>query len=323
MKRFIVTGATGLLGSALTIRLLDMGHQVVGVKRDSKPFSRLQLENRAQEVLFAAVDLTQPTQVRRMLFEYQPDCLVHLAASPIVSTALADPFSVWENNVRASYTLLECVRAYGPLPLIVASTDKVYGDGAPPLAEEAPLLAKYPYDVSKLCVDRLAQCYAHTYGLPIAVIRPANIYGPGDFHYTRLIPGAIFSLLADRAPIIRSSGQPVRDFIFVDDVVEALVRIVNRLQDTDGTSCIYNIGSGRPHTVLDIVTRLIRVAGKQCAPIIQDRELKEINAQYLDITRMKQALSFTPAIALTDGLERTYQWYHAVQKRHGSLPVIP
>ena len=134
--------------------------------------------------------------------------------------------ATWEANVRGTWTVVEACRAHGVARTVVAASDKVYGaHGEPPYREDFELRARYPYDVSKAAADLIARSYWHTDGLPVATTRLTNVYGGGDLNRSRLVPEAIEAALAGRAPVIRSDGTPERDFLYVDDAVEAYLAI--------------------------------------------------------------------------------------------------
>src|SRR5204863_6277486 len=136
------------------------------------------------------------------------------------------PISTFETNIRGSWVLLEACRHHGAERVIVASSDKAYGRHPElPYREHFALQPLYPYDVSKAATDLLARSYWHTWGLPVAVTRFANLYGGGDLNGSRLVPEAVAAALAGRPPVIRSDGTPQRDFLYVEDAVAAYLAI--------------------------------------------------------------------------------------------------
>jgi CDP-glucose 4,6-dehydratase len=158
-------------------------------------------------------DLTDYESLLRILDEHEVRTVFHLAAQAIVSTANRGPLATWESNVRGTYTLLEACRTTGDRVdrIIVASSDKAYGKHDElPYREDFPLRASNPYDVSKACADMIARSYAVTYELPVAVTRLANVYGPGDLNWSRLIPDTARALVRGERPVIRSDGTPLR-----------------------------------------------------------------------------------------------------------------
>ena len=196
--------------------------------------------------------------------------------------------------------------------IVVASSDKAYGTHEQlPYREDFQLRGLFPYDASKVCTDVLARSFAKTYGLPVAVTRFANIYGPGDLNLSRLVPATIISALRDEAPIIRSDGTPLRDFVYTDDVARGYLLLAEKIGDTAGEA--FNFGSGEPVQVLDLVKRIIRLAGKEkeLAPevLLQTKIEHEIDAQYLSADKAMTRLNWQPEVKLDEGLRRTIEWY--------------
>ncbi|HMJ02098.1 MAG TPA: NAD-dependent epimerase/dehydratase family protein [Conexibacter sp.] len=231
-RSVFVTGAYGLLGSWLTRALVARGDRVTVLRRDRAPRSALLLDGVEQAVDVVHGDLNDPGLVARALGEYEVDTVFHLAAQTIVGTANRSPVETFESNVRGTWTLLEACRLHGIERVLVAASDKAYGASATlPYREDHPLEPRHPYDVSKAATDLIARSYWHTFGLPIAVTRFANLYGGGDLNRSRLVPEAVAAALAGRAPVIRSDGTPERDFLYVEDAVDAYLRLCDALDE--------------------------------------------------------------------------------------------
>jgi len=196
--------------------------------------------------------------------------------------------------------------------MVVASSDKAYGDQDElPYREQTPLLARYPYDVSKACTDLIARSYAVTYELPVAVSRLANVYGGGDVNYSRLVPETARALVEGKRPVIRSDGTPERDWIYVKDAVDAYLRIADSLDRPEMRGRPWNAGSGTAVSVLDIVSTLSRVSGRGTEPDVQGEGAPhgEIDRQMLDATAIREELGWEPRYGLDEGLGETWRWY--------------
>ena len=179
-----------------------------------------------------------------------------------------------------------------------------------PYTEDMPLAGRHPYDVSKSCADLLANAYAVTYGLPVAVARCGNIYGGGDLNWSRIVPGTIRSLLAGKAPMIRSDGASTRDYIFVDDVVDAYLRLATAATGPDVLGQAFNFGSERPVSVIEITTAIRRLMDREdLQPVILGTATHEIREQYLDATKARRVLGWEPTFDVDAGLTRTIAWY--------------
>ncbi len=216
----LVTGATGLVGGWLVRRLLDAGADVVCLVRDWVPQSELARSGLIERVKVVRGDVRDQALLERALGEYEIDTVFHLAAQTIVGIANRNPVSTFESEHRRH---LGAARSLPPQPavkqIVVASSDKAYGDHdrAPLRRGDAARQGRHPYDVSKSCADLIAQTYAHTYGLPVAITRCGNFYGGGDLNWNRIVPGTIRSVLRGQRPVIRSDGQFVRDYFYVED----------------------------------------------------------------------------------------------------------
>lgn len=320
----LVTGAQGFIGSWLVDALVDGGAEVVALVRDEPVRSRFTIEGMDTRCTLVRANLADVTELLRIVNEHSIDAVFHLAAQTIVGTANRSPLSTFETNVRGTYDVLEACRLCGSIRrVVVASSDKAYGDQSElPYLESSPLRPSYPYDVSKACADLIARSYHSTYRLPVAVTRLANVYGGGDFNFSRIVPDTVRSLLEDMRPIVRSDATPERDFLYVEDAVAAYLCIAEGLDRDEVAGKAFNAGSGRAVSVRKIVSTLVALSGKDLEPEIRSTTPPEheIERQYLDSTLIGQTLGWRPAWGLEEGLRATYAWY----ERHlGRLPAIP
>ncbi|MCW2953949.1 MAG: NAD-dependent epimerase/dehydratase [Conexibacter sp.] len=321
MATVFVTGAYGLLGSWLVRALVARGDRVVVLQRDRTPRSALLLDDVERSVDVVHGDLLDPGLLERALGEHEVDTVFHLAAQTIVGTANRSPLATFETNIRGTWTLLEACRSQAVARVVVAASDKAYGASATlPYRESDPLQPRFPYDVSKAATDLIARSYWHTFGLPVAVTRFANLYGGGDLNRSRLVPEAVAAVLAGRAPVIRSDGTPERDFLYVEDAVDAYLRIADALDDADPARTArgeaFNAGGGRPHAVRDVVALICAIAGTDVVPEIRGRAgtgspRGEIDRQYVDAGKLRERTGWAPRVELEAGLRRTVDWYRA------------
>ena len=312
-RRVLVTGCTGLLGAWLTDYLAGQLADVVGLVRDSVPasnFYRLRLADRVTTVRGAIEDYAL---MSRILSEYEIEVIFHLAAQPIVGVANADPVGTLEANITGTWSILDAARRSKRVRAVIcASSDKAYGTQTElPYREDAPLIGRHPYDVSKSCADLIAQMYAHTYGVPVAITRCGNFYGGGDLNWNRIVPGTIRSLIDGQRPIIRSDGTMLRDYFYILDAVQAYVMLAERLlagEVTPGEA--YNFSNESPVTVLEIAQRIGTVMRcEHLEPVILNEASNEIPEQYLSAELARTRLGWRPRYSMDEGLLETIAWY--------------
>ena len=251
--------------------------------------------------------------VERAINEHEIDTVFHLGAQTIVGTALRSPLSTFESNIRGSYNLLEACRRHSSLVkrIVVASSDKAYGSSdVLPYTEEMPLCGKHPYDVSKSCTDLLAFSYYHTYGSPIAVARCGNIFGGGDLNWSRIIPGTIRSFHLNEAPVIRSDGTFTRDYVFVDDVIDAYLMLAQNVHRENVQGQAFNFGPNAPSSVLEIVKLLQKLMNRpNLNPKVLNTAKAEIHDQSLCSKKARETFGWEPRFGLEKGLIETIRWY--------------
>ncbi len=312
-KRVFITGATGFVGHWLTRKLVEENAHVVALVRDVDPQSELYRSGLIDQVTVVSGALESYDTLERALCEYEIDTVFHLAAQTIVGTARKAPLITFEANIRGTYHLLEaCRRQLSTVKrIVIASSDKAYGTSAVlPYTENMPLMGAFPYDVSKSCCDLIAQSYFHTYGLPLTIARCGNIFGGGDLNWSRIIPGTIRSLLQNEAPIVRSDGTFIRDYIYVKDVVDAYLLLAQKAAVNGVMGQGFNFAPSKPHTVLEIIRSLQKMMGcPHLEPRILNLAQAEIKDQFLTSKRAEERLGWSPRYTFEEGLEETVEWY--------------
>jgi CDP-glucose 4,6-dehydratase len=309
-----VTGAYGVIGCWLVKALLAEGARVVVLKRDRTPVTALSLEGVEERVTVVEGDCRDAELLERALTEYSVDTVFHLAAQTIVGVGERSPLSTFESNVRGTWIVLEACRLHGVERVVVAASDKAYGrQESLPYREDQPLAPTYPYDVSKAAADLIARAYWHTYGLPVAVSRLANVYGGGDLHPSRLIPEAVAAALAGRSPVIRSDGTPERDYLYAQDAASAYLAICRAIDDGAGRGEAFNAGTGQPRSVVEVVEAVCRAAGIDVKPEIRGSGTPqgEIDRQYVDSSKLHELTGWRPRVDFEEGLRLTVEWYRA------------
>ena len=236
---------------------------------------------------------------------------------------MRDPLGTLRANVAGTWELLDACRRSGrPARIVVASSDKAYGtQPVLPYTEDQPLEGRHPYDVSKSCADLIASAYANTYGLPLAITRCGNLFGGGDLNFSRLVPGTIRHALRGERPVLRSDGSPLRDYLHVDDAVDAYLAIAERLHDPAIAGEAWNVSCEQPQSVLEMTQRVLAAAGRaDLEPVVLGEARHEIPNQYLAATKLRDRLGWAPSVGLEEGLTRTVAWYRPPPERAGPGP---
>jgi CDP-glucose 4,6-dehydratase len=308
----LITGATGLVGSWLTRRLLELGANIVCLIRDWVPQSELIATQTIDRVTIVRGDVCDRPLLERILGEYEINTVFHLAAQTVVGVANRNPISTLETNIAGTWGLLEACRR-SPLvqSIVLASSDKAYGQQETlPYTENSPLNGRHPYDASKACADILAQTYAETYSLPVAITRCGNFYGGGDLNWNRLVPGTIRCILRAERPVIRSDGHYQRDYFYVEDGVSAYLLLAARLwTDESLRGRAFNFSNETRITALDLVRTILRQMGSPLSPDVRNEASNEIRNQFLSAERARIELGWHPEFTLDEGLRRTIDWY--------------
>lgn len=315
MKHVFITGGTGLVGSHVIEEVLRVypHAKITVLVYDVDPESYFVKRELAKRVRCVYGDIRDESVVRDAVYSFEIDTVFHLAAQPLVMAAYQNPMQTWQTNLMGTVHVMEAVRDNPRIErVVVASSDKAYGTAVfQPYTEDHPLHALHPYDTSKACTDMIARTYAQTYNVPVAVTRFGNIFGPGDTHYNRLIPGAMRAACTDEILEIRSDGTLTRDYVYVKDVARAYVTIAQHIQALRGEA--FNVTSDVHMSVLDMVQAICRVVGKEIRTSIQDAAQHEIPHQHLSDARIKSVIGSSWATTpLDQALRETWEWYQSV-----------
>ena len=311
-RSVLVTGGTGLLGSWLVQQLIENGANVVCLVRDWVPQSELLRSRRIERVTTVRGDIVDRELLERTLGEYEVEVVFHLAAQTIVGIANRNPVSTFSTNIQGTWNLLEaCRRSPKVSSIVVASSDKAYGDQEHlPYDETMPLQGRHPYDVSKSCADLIAQTYAVSYNLPVAITRCGNFYGGGDLNWNRVVPGTIRSIIRGERPVVRSDGNFVRDYFYIEDGAAAYMLLAERLaSDAALHGQAFNFSNESQVSVLEIVDLILRKMKSSLRPEVLNQTSNEIRHQFLSAERARTVLNWRPQFTLDSGLDRTLAWY--------------
>ena len=301
--RILVTGGAGFIGSNVADRMLALGHEVAVLDN----LSTGRRENVGPGVRFYATDLADSAAVDACIAEFRPEVVDHHAAQIDVRRSVEDARFDATINILGSLSLLESCRRHGVRKLVYASTGgALYGEGRTlPANEDHPVNPESPYGASKHTVEHYLFIWKLLHGLDYTVLRYPNVYGPRQNPHGEAGVNAIFIglMLEGRRPRIFGDGEQVRDYLFVDDVVEA-----NVLALEHGSGEIVNLGTGIGTSFNDIFRELKRQLGFEGEPIYEAPRPGEIQRIYLDAARARRVLGWAPRTSFAEGLKRTIEW---------------
>jgi UDP-glucuronate 4-epimerase len=311
--KILITGGAGFVGSTLTERLLGLGHDVTCLDNfDAHYDPRIKRRNiasaaRSSHFRLVEGDIGDAALVDRLLGE-QVDTLVHLAARPGVRPSIADPAAYERVNVLGTITLLEACRRHPVRHFVFASSSSVYGlsRDVPFHEETSRLLPASPYGVTKLAGEYFCRAYQHLHGIPITCLRFFTVYGPRqrpDMAIHRFV-----SLIEEGKPIpVFGDGSARRDFTYIDDVVDGVVRTIERPQGFK----IYNLGTHDTVTLRDLIAVIERALGKTAVISRQPDQPGDVPVTYADVTQAGRDLGYAPSTRIEAGVAKFVEWFRA------------
>ena len=306
-KRVLVTGGAGFIGGHLAQALVRRGYSVcvLDIQKPGKTY--FFLEHLDSSVDYRRIDIRDGSAVDRIFEEVNPDSVIHLAAFPVVEEAFIDPRGTFETNIMGSVNILEACRKQKSIRrVVIASSDKAYGKTTREYTEESPLRGDHPYDVSKSCEDLIAYTYFKTYGLPVAITRFGNVYGEGDLHFDRIVPGICQSLALAKPLRVRSDGTYIRDYIYVQDVVRGYLLLLESSDEVNGEA--FNFSSQDTYSVVDLIKKMEELLQQKIPYRIQNSAKNEIPYQHLNDTKVR-ILGWKPVSTLESTAQKVFEWY--------------
>ncbi len=303
-KAILVTGGAGFIGSHLVDELLKQNCKVVVVDN----LSSGKKENINPKAKFYKTDVRNK-DIFEILKKEKIEIVFHLAAQPLVDEAYKNPFDAIETNVMGTVNVLEACRQKGDLKsIVVVSSDKAYGKSKElPYKEHFSLRGDHPYDASKSAADLIAQTYFSTYGLPVVITRFSNVFGPRDFNFSRIIPGALEAIIKNKELLIRSDGKMIREYTYVEDIVDGCIKLAGKTNEVKGEA--FNFGSKNIFSVLDVVKNIEEILGQKINYKILNIAKNEIPEQYLDWTKAKEKLKWESKITFDEGIRESFNWH--------------
>jgi len=311
--RALVTGAAGFIGSTLVDRLRADGHQVVGL--DNFATGRaVNIEHLVGDAGFSFVEADiVSADLRAILAQHQPEVIFHLAAQIDVRHSVADPVFDASVNVVGTIRLAEAARTAGVRKIVhTSSGGSIYGTPQHyPTKEDDPTDPVSPYAAGKVAGEIYLNTFGHLYGLQCSHIAPANVYGPRQDPHGEAGVVAIFAqaLLEGRPTKVFGDGSNTRDYVFVDDVVDAFVRASGE----QGNGQRFNVGTGVETSDRQLHSAVAAAVGAPDAPEFHPPRLGDLKRSCLDISRGADVLGWRPQVALADGVTRTVEYFRQVK----------
>jgi len=313
-KKVLITGYEGFLGSNLTKQLISSGADIIGLDIKVRRKNTILTENDYNKIIIVKDSVTNYELLKNTIYKHKINYIFHLAAEAIVGKCLNNPLLTFSSNIQGTWNILEVARNSKTIKaIVIASSDKAYGSCKKlPYKEDTPLKGTHPYDVSKSCADLIAYTYYNTYKLPVAITRCGNIYGPGDFNFSRIVPDAIKCALLNKQFLIRSDGKFTRDYVFVEDIVNGYILLAEKLQKLKLGGEAFNFSNENPITVIELVKCIYQLLDKKPNYKILNKVKYEIKHQYLASQKAKRILKWKPRYDLELGLKKTIEWYSSI-----------
>lgn len=311
-KRVFITGCEGFLGSHLTKTLVDYGAEILGLDIKTHRKGTILSNEDLNRIIITKGSVENFSLVSKIIKENKIEFIFHLAARALVGKCFKNPLRAFSTNIKGTWSVLEASRNNNSIKgIIIASSDKAYGiQKKLPYKENFPLAGCHPYDVSKSCADLLAYSYFYTYRLPVCMTRCGNIFGPGDYNFSRIIPDTIRSGLKNRTLIIRSDGRFTRDYIYVEDIVKGYLLLAQKMKSLKLYGEAFNFSNETPISVLFLVKTILKLAGQNKPNYkIANKAKYEIRHQYLSSEKARRILNWKPRFSLGEGLKQTIGWY--------------
>ena len=314
-KNVLVTGAGGFKGSHLVEKLIKTDANIISLVRDFDPKSYFEMQKLGDKSVVVVGDLKDYRKIVDILSKYEITTIFHLGAQPIVTTALLNPIETLETNIMGTANILDAAKNYSKIEeIVMVSSDKAYGPTENiPYKETERLQGKAPYDVSKSCADLIAQMYSKIFNLPVTIARCANVFGPGDLNWNRIVPGIMESIIKNKTLQLRSDGKMIREYIYVKDSIDAYINLAENINKTRGEA--FNVTGKNVMSVLEIIKKTSDILDRKIDYEILNNARSEIPKQYLDGNKIKNSLGWEAKTNFEEAIKETFEWYNQTLNR--------
>ncbi len=311
MKKLLVTGGAGFIGSEFVRQGVKRGYEIVVVDKLTYAGDLKRIKEVEKEITFYRVDIVNKEFVEHIFAKEKPEAVIHWAAESHVDRSISDASPFIETNMKGTQVLLEVSKHCGIEKFVNISTDEVYGDlkyiskGEDKFHETTPLNPSSPYSASKAAADMLGRAYFRTFGVPVVTVRPSNTYGP--FQYPEKLIPVIISKVTDNKPApLYAKGENMREWLYVEDCATGIYAVLEKGRVGE----IYNLGSGQERRNIDVAKKILSFLEKPANLIefVQDRPGHDFRYS-LNSDKIKIDLGFKAQTEFEIGLEKTIQWY--------------
>ncbi len=334
----LLTGAAGFIGFHLSQKLLDQSYQIVGIDNVNDYYdptlkqSRLEILSQYDNFTFQKIDLKDKEMLDHLFETYRPTHVINLAAQAGVRYSIENPYAYVDSNLIGFMNILEACRNYPVEHLLYASSSSVYGGN-----KIAPFSTNHNVDhpvslyaATKKSNELMAHTYSHLYGIPTTGLRFFTVYGPygrPDMAYYSFTK----DILEDRPIKVYNHGMMERDFTYIDDIVDAIVKLIDKVpvankewdegRDEISTSFapykIYNIGNNNPVQLMRFIQALETALGKEAEKIYMDMQPGDVLRTYADVSDLERDINFKPSTSIEDGLKHFVDWYKSYYNIQG------
>ena len=317
--KILVTGAAGFIGAAVSRRLLAEGNEVVGLD-NLNPYYDVRLKEARLGTLagydgfrFVKTDLADAESLNRLFEENHFECVVNLAAQAGVRYSIENPRAYIDSNLTGFFNILECCRNHPVQHLVYASSSSVYGSNEKvPFSEEDKVDDPVSlYAATKKADELMASCYSKLYGIPATGLRFFTVYGP--WGRPDMAPLLFTKAIDEGRPIkVFNEGNMSRDFTYIDDIVEGVVRVISlapSLRPDRGRHDIFNIGCSSPVKLTDFISALEEALGKKAIKVMTPMQKGDVVYTYADTAKLEKAVGYKPCVTVRDGVARLVEWY--------------
>jgi UDP-glucuronate 4-epimerase len=315
--KVLVTGAAGFIGRAVCEKLLDRGNVSIVAVENLNDYYAVELKQARLNTLqgrdgfeFIKLDLSDWSAVDHLFASHEIDYVIHLAAQAGVRYSIRNPHVYAQSNLIGMTNLLEACRQHPVKHLLFASSSSVYGKNAKvPFSEDDRTDEPVSfYAATKKANEVMAHSYAHLYGLPTTGLRFFTVYGP--WGRPDMAPWMFSESIINGKPIrIFNNGQMKRDFTYIDDIVEGVLRVLEYVPAGDVPFALFNIGNHNPVALMDFIHTVEQACGREAVKEYLPMQDGDVPITYADTQRLQQAIGFSPSTSLAEGMQKFVDWY--------------